>query len=90
MPRLQDEDIQKLSKKIKATRKKKGLTQSDVADRMDISDGHYRKIENGMVDPRFTSLLRLCIALGIVFTSSSQNDGQYEVFRSAEIRLKDS
>jgi transcriptional regulator with XRE-family HTH domain len=65
MPRLQDENIQELSRKIKVVRKAKGLTQSDVADRMDISDGHYRKIENGMVDPRYTSLLRLCTALGV-------------------------
>ena len=65
MPRLDDHHIVLLSKQIKVIRKQKGLTQADMADRMEISDGHYRKIENGMVDPRFTSLIRVCQALEI-------------------------
>jgi len=65
MPQAPEEEIKKLSKRIKQVRKERKMTQADVADVLNISDGHYRKIENGMMNPGYLSLVKLCAALEI-------------------------
>lgn len=65
MPRIEDNEILRLSRRIKELRNKQGLTQSEVADRMDIDEGNYRKIENGMTNPTYLTLRRLSKALEI-------------------------
>lgn len=65
MPRIEDKEIRRLSRRIKEVRKEQGLTQSEVADRMDIDEGNYRKIENGITNPTYLTLTRLCNALGV-------------------------
>jgi len=37
--------------KLKFWRMKRGLTQAQLGDRLDISAGHYKAVENGVYDP---------------------------------------
>ena len=63
MAKLQDKDIDRLCKRIKAVRKKKGLTQEQLSERMGIDDGSYRRIEGARMNPSFLTLKSLCDAL---------------------------
>ena len=54
-----------IGKVINNTRKKQGLTISDIADQSGISRGMLSKIENGQVSPSLDSLLKISTALGI-------------------------
>lgn len=54
--------LQYLSIRIKYFRKDKGLTQAEVADKMGMEDGNYRKFENGG-NPTYLTLIRFCEAM---------------------------
>lgn len=53
--------LKKLSTRIKHHRKQNGLTQAEVADRMGLEDGNYRKFENGG-NPTYLTLVKFCDA----------------------------
>lgn len=65
-----------------------GLNQSEVAERVGISNEVYGRLERGLMTPRLTTFLRLCDVLGVepnelLLASSAplRNDG-----RSPELR----
>jgi len=51
--------LQALGKRIKSLRKKKKLTQEELAHKSDISVFHLIKIENGKSNPTFKTLVKL-------------------------------
>ena len=50
---------------IQAERKRKGLTQEELAEIIDSSSGHISEIERGLVDAGITILTNMCCALDI-------------------------
>ncbi len=54
---------QKIGKKLKGTRKKLGLKQSDVAEKADISVNYYARIERNEENPTLETLERVLKAL---------------------------
>ncbi len=51
--------------RLKATREKAGLTQSQLAEKMDASDNHISALECDVSNPRADTLKKLSIALGV-------------------------
>ncbi len=51
--------------KIKKIREAKGLSQKEVAIALSMNPSQYSKIENGKVDPQFSSIERIAKALGM-------------------------
>lgn len=47
--------------KLKFWRMKRGLTQARLGDRLGISGGHYKAIENGVYDPSAKILRRFSV-----------------------------
>lgn len=52
-------------KKLRAIRKRKALTQEELAERSGISDRYMRSIETSNVNPSATVLYRICRVLGV-------------------------
>lgn len=57
--------IQHLAKAIKTARRRKGLSQRALSEKVGIPQGHISKIENGMVDVQASSLVELARALDL-------------------------
>ncbi len=53
------ESIEEIANKIKAARKKKGLSQRALGAKVGIPQSHLSKIERGMVDLQTSSLIQL-------------------------------
>jgi transcriptional regulator with XRE-family HTH domain len=51
--------------RVREARLRLGLKQADVAERIDMSNEVYGRIERGMVVPRITTLLRICEVLHV-------------------------
>lgn len=70
-------DFRMIGNKLLAVRKKAGLTQSEVAERANLSDRTYADIERGTVNMRIETVLKICEALHItpdtVLTSDNPN-----------------
>lgn len=45
-------------KELKEFRSSKGLTQSEMAEKLEISLSHYKGIESGLQDPSFKTLCK--------------------------------
>lgn len=58
-------DLRVIGNNLYKIRKTKGLTQSEVAEKAEISDRTYADIERGSVTMRIDSLLKICTALRI-------------------------
>jgi transcriptional regulator with XRE-family HTH domain len=56
--------LKELSSRIKHFRKQKGLTQAEVADRMGLEDGNYRKFEN-QGNPTYLTLVKFCKTINL-------------------------
>ena len=54
-----------LGKRIRAARIKAGLTQSELAERADVSTNHISAIERGVYDTRVEMLYRIATVLGV-------------------------
>jgi len=54
-----------IGEKIKKVRESKGLSQKEVAIALSMNPSQYSKIENGKVDPQFSSIERVATALGV-------------------------
>ncbi len=52
-------------KKLRDTRKALSLTQEKLAEFSGLSDRHLRTLETRQVDPSFSSVFRICRAVGI-------------------------
>lgn len=49
----------RLSRRCRALRKARGLSQLDIVRHYDFSLSHYQKIERGDLDPRLSTLVKL-------------------------------
>ena len=56
---------QERGEKLRTTREKQGLTQTDVANAADISSNYYARIERGEVNPSYEILQNILQALNI-------------------------
>lgn len=63
-----------ISERIRTIRKSKGLTQEQVADRMDISGSAFGQIERNAERATFATLTKIAIALEISMDHLIQND----------------
>lgn len=54
-----------IGEKIKKVREAKGLSQKEVAITLSMNPSQYSKIENGKVDPQFSSIEKIANALGV-------------------------
>lgn len=54
-----------IGEKIKKVREEKGLSQKEVAINLSMNPSQYSKIENGKVDPQFSSIEKIANALGV-------------------------
>ncbi|TRW95859.1 helix-turn-helix domain-containing protein [Flavobacterium gawalongense] len=54
-----------IGEKIRQIREAKGLSQKEVALTLVMNPSQYSKIENGKVDPQFSSIERIANALGV-------------------------
>ena len=65
-----------IGNKLLALRKRKGLTQAQLAEIAGLSDRAYADIERGTVNMRMQTILRICQALHItpdeIFTDNSE------------------
>jgi len=77
-----------IGKVINATRKKQGLTISDIAEQSGISRGMLSKIENGQVSPSLDSLLKISTSLGIpisaFFKEFDNDEGGAQLVKAKE------
>lgn len=58
-------ELQRIGERLYAARKKKGLTQSEVAEKSELSDRSYADIERGNANMRVATLLKICRALNV-------------------------
>jgi transcriptional regulator with XRE-family HTH domain len=54
-----------VGEKIKKVREAKGFSQKEVALTLQMNPSQYSKIESGKVDPQFSSIERIAVALGV-------------------------
>ena len=54
-----------IGRRVRALRKKAGLTLRELAEEIDLSQGQLSRLENGLQSPRSVILLRLADALGV-------------------------
>ncbi|QOG03487.1 helix-turn-helix domain-containing protein [Flavobacterium sp. MDT1-60] len=57
--------LQKFGKKIKEIRESKGLTQAQVAHKIDKDRESIARLERGAVNPTYLYLLEICVGLEI-------------------------
>ena len=50
--------------KLRGARKQEGITQRQLASRVGVPQAHISRIENGQVDPRLSSAVRIARAVG--------------------------
>ena len=62
---MDDHDVVSFDRKVTEARQAAGLTPEEVAGRAGMHPDHYRRIENGRLDPRLSSVVRITRALGI-------------------------
>lgn len=60
-----DRARRRLASSMKRRRVELGLTQEDVADRLDIVARQYQKLESGDVNVTLRTLVRIATALGV-------------------------
>lgn len=58
-------DFREIGNRLYKVRKKRGLTQAEVAEKAGLSDRTYADIERGTVNMRVETVIRICQALQI-------------------------
>ena len=62
---MSDNSLHIIGRKLREVREKQHLTQSDVAQKADISTNHYAQIERGEANPSIETLESILKALNI-------------------------
>ena len=82
-------DMKTIGRRIQERRKELNLTQQDVYEKLNISQNHYSRIENGHVGMSFEILLEICelfqISTDYVLTGEGYNPADspiVEIFNS--------
>lgn len=63
------ECLEQLGALFKEERTRRGLTQSQVADKTGLKQAHYSMIENGKRDAEFVTIVKICQVLHIDLTA---------------------
>ncbi|WP_407941512.1 helix-turn-helix domain-containing protein [Nocardioides okcheonensis] len=63
-----------LIRALREIRESKGMSQQDVADRMQVSQSAVAKIESGERDPRLSTIRRYAMAVGAVVLHDAKDD----------------
>ena len=80
-----------LGKKIKRMRNQKGLTQSELADRCELTKGYISQLENDLNSPSIATLTDILAALGSNLAEFFQEEKEEKiVFSKMEFIEKDS
>ena len=58
-------DLRQLGDRLYSIRKRRGMTQAQVAEAADVSDRTYTEIERGIVNMRILTCVKICEALHI-------------------------
>ncbi len=58
-------EAKKLGENLKRIRTEKGLSQSDIANSLNVSRGFVSNIENGKRNPTLSTITRLANAVGV-------------------------
>lgn len=58
-------DLRLIGNRLLDFRKKRGLTQAEVAERADLSDRTYADIERGHVNMRIETFIKICTSLHV-------------------------
>lgn len=66
-----------IGEKIKKVREAKGLSQKEVALTLSMNPSQYSKIENGKVDPQFSSIEKIANALGVSIADIVNSDNVF-------------
>jgi len=61
----QDQMLRKIGKRLKKTREEKGLSLRELADKAEVAYNTIHRVEQGLADPRATTILYLAEALGV-------------------------
>jgi len=65
---MTDKTLKRISNKLLAARKLKGLTQEQVANKVGITRSYYAQIERGERNPATTVMLAIIAAIGVDIT----------------------
>ena len=57
--------LERLAMKLRALRKERGWTQTDLAKRAKVSPGYIARLETLRHDPKLSTLIKLADALGV-------------------------
>ena len=57
--------LDSLGKRIFELRKEKGMTQEELAEKLGTLHNQISRLENGMVNPKITTLLKVAEVLGV-------------------------
>ena len=60
-----DIDYQRIGRHLRAARKRKGLTQAEVSEILNIAENTYSNMERGKQKPSLTRIIQLCSVYGI-------------------------
>lgn len=81
-----------VGERIKKVREAKGLSQKEVAINLSMNPSQYSKIENGKVDPQFSSIEKIANALNVsiadIFNSESVFDDINSLNKSTVEKVK--
>ncbi|MBE7058411.1 MAG: helix-turn-helix transcriptional regulator [Ruminococcaceae bacterium] len=72
-------DLYTIGAKLYEIRRRKGLTQAEVAEKAELSDRTYADIERGHVNMRVETLLKICSALNITPNNILVTDDNIEI-----------
>lgn len=81
-------DRREISRKLFAVRKRRGYTQSEVAERAGLSDRTYADIERGNGNMKAETLLRICDALNITPNEILTKDDTFLTMKQEEMLTK--
>ena len=62
------EDKELIAKKLKAARERAGLTQEELAEKINVSSQHVSRMETGMYMPSFLTFLRMAEELNLTLS----------------------
>jgi transcriptional regulator with XRE-family HTH domain len=69
-------DIQRaVGRRVEELRERQGLRQQDAAEHAGMNQGHWSKLERGLLDLRLSTLLRVQRSLGLDFFESLFGEG---------------
>ncbi len=78
-----------IGKKIRALRQKNNLTQSELADRCELSKGFISLVESDLTSPSLSTLEDILTTLGSSFHDFFSDEEEMPVFRKEDVFVKE-